>query len=216
MKLIAFSFVLGEGDFIFFSSKHCDKFWALCPSEFSLELPPSACETADLYSQWLLLDRECCLQDANSRSRFNVGKDFLNYSYFQEPHGYIMLFLVHRKWTPGWPKGPLNGSLVSVKHWWKVNSFSGEFLFSYYRMCLLIPVLKEGVFLWCVFKCSKLPLCLNAEKETSLAVAALFCSYSCAPLEHPAWSGGLPECANMHRDCMAAERAFNSSLFQLL
>lgn len=147
-----------------------------------------------MYCQWLLLHRKCCLQDGNSRSRFNVGKGFLN--------DFVLLF-PRTTWafnalpSPQEMNSRLNqrtshGSSVSVKHWWKVNSFSGGFFVFLSWRAHANPCFKEGVcFCGACSRAPKFPFVWMQKKKLLLVQQHFFahtavhcCNIQLGPVFH--------------------------------
>lgn len=114
---------LDEADFILYlwcSSKQCDKFWASGPSVSWILTWTSVFSLWDCRFVWPMATppQEMLLTGCKLQKQIYCWKRFSKgfslptlFSYFQEPHGHLMLSLVHRKWTPGWIKGHLMGPL---------------------------------------------------------------------------------------------------------
>lgn len=121
--------------YLWYSSKQCDKFWALCPSVSWILTWTSIFSLWDCRFVWPMATppQEVLLTGCKLQKQIYCWKRFskwlslpILFSYFQKPHRHLMLSLVHRKWTPGWIKGHLMGALSlwnTVGNW--IASCSG-------------------------------------------------------------------------------------------
>ena len=152
---------LDEPDFaldLWCSSKQCDKFWASCPSVSWILTWTCIFSLWDCRFVWLMATppQEVLLTGCKLQKQTYCWKRFskwlslpILFSYFQEPHGHLMLSLVHRKWTPGWIKGHLMGalSLWNTAGKWIASVAGSVFLLQHAHPSPSFK--KKGVFLLC-------------------------------------------------------------------
>lgn len=119
--------------------------------------------------------------DVLLKEGFKMSKPSNFAFYIQEPHGHLMLSLVHRKWTPGWIKGCLMRDVCETLLeseqllWWVLSS--------YCKYAHPSPFFeKRGLFVVHLFQCSKLSLLCLQRRKLLFGVAMLLCWYSCASL----------------------------------